>query len=224
VFGDAATPSLVLLTFVIAAPLYVAGYHAGLRPLAGFALSLLLGAVLLAIAVVWPDRSRPRGRRLWEAIHLALRHAGVVLAAFALIVAGAVWIWERTVGPALPWPVVELVTNVAGFAVKPLVHVVLGSLLAFIAAPAVFLGIADADDDQPLHESVDERCETPRQSVLPLHGLLGLWGVWLVLAHVPGLGLLLVPVLGAALRMYVREARAALHDDRGRQDGGPDAT
>jgi hypothetical protein len=66
----------------------------------------------------------------------------------------------------------------------------------------VFLGIAAAAPGQPLQAAVDARPETPSRSVLPTAGLLGLWGAWLLLAHVPVLGWLLVPVLAGAIRRH----------------------
>jgi hypothetical protein len=193
---------ILVMTAVVCAPLYLAGYHHGLRPVAGFALSLLLGAVLLAVAIAWSGRERPRAREVLPAVVLVLRHVGVPLAAFSILVAGAAWGWNDSWGSVMPKPLVELVTNTASSINKPFVHVVLGSVLAFIASPAVFLGIAAAAPGQPLQAAVDARPETPSRSVLPTAGLLGLWGAWLLLAHVPVLGWLLVPVLAGAIRRH----------------------
>jgi hypothetical protein len=196
------TPRILLLTIGLSLPLYLADYHQGLHPLSGFTLSLLLGAVLLAVAVTWPVHAEREPGETMRAVVLVLQHVGLPLAAFSALVAGAAWAWNHVLGSAMPRAVVELVTNAGSSSTKPLVHVVLGNFLAFIASPAVFLGISTSAPDRSLQERVDARPETPWNTVLPTVALLGVWGAWLLLAHVPVLGWLLVPVLAYTLRAY----------------------
>lgn len=206
--GRTATTSWILVFTVIAAlPLYVAGYHEGLRPLSGLILALLLGAVLLAVSVVWCEPERRGLPEVLEAVTLVLRHVGVPLAAVPVLFAAFAATWVYAWGATFPTAVVEFMTNEWSSLNKPVAHVVLGSFMAFVVSPAAFLGIAAAAPGQRLRSAVDARTETPRKSVLPLGGLLGLWGAWLLLAHVPMLGWLLVPVLTLAILLYAGSDR-----------------
>jgi hypothetical protein len=208
--GMPATPWVILATLVSALPLYAAGYHDGRNAWIGWPVGVILGACVLTFAAGWKGLERPSLQRFSHDAKVVIRVVGPVLLAFAGMMVAAAWAVERLDATALRF---TAPADAAGAGLRlwtPIAHVVVGSLFAFVAAPGVFLAIASSHHGRVAvtASTIAQRPESPMRSVLPHSAMLLLWISWIVLAHVPVLGILLVPCLAAAIHRFVAGGRS----------------
>jgi hypothetical protein len=200
VLGARGTAWSVLITIAVSLPLYMMGYHEGAYPMAGFWLTLVLGAVAAGAAMGVMVASLLGGERRLAMTGVACQVRAMVpfVLTFGVVMTLVILAWRHLIGPATGEATVATAWFTNGWASvwKPLAQVTSIAVLQLVVAPFAALALP------ALAVAGGSRAETVAWMRSRLHHKtydairLGYWGMALaILAFVPWVGLLALPVM-----------------------------